>query len=272
MKGFARILAAFFLLAAGAGGIGYYLLHSSRSEIQPAPANPAPTLRTEAAPAIRYPVPTHSNQPGSSADDVDPKPLPAIDESDQTIETALSGLFGRERFYSLFNLKNIVRRIVVAIDSATAHRPLAAHFWPLNPPEAGFRVSGKGDEQVIAASNFERYLPYVEMIRAVDARKLVDVYVHFYPLFQAAYQDLGAQDYFNDRLVEVIDSILDTPEIKGPIKVLLPSVLGNYKYADETLEAHPAAQKLLVRMGPDSARAMKEKLRQLRTLLIHLKN
>jgi len=37
----------------------------------------------------------------------------------------------------------------------------------------------------------------------VDAKKLVSVYVHLYPLFQQAYVGLGYPDgYFNDRLVQ----------------------------------------------------------------------
>jgi len=37
-------------------------------------------------------------------------------------------------------------------------------------------------------------------------------------LFQQSYEDLGYPgQYFNDRLVEVIDDMLKTPDVQGPI-------------------------------------------------------
>jgi len=62
------------------------------------------------------------------------------------------------------------------------------------------------------------------------------VYLRFYPLFQQAYQDLGYPNgYFNDRLVKVIDVLLATPQIAGPIELVRPKVM--YAFADPTLES-----------------------------------
>ena len=53
-------------------------------------------------------------------------------------------------------------------------------------------------------------------MESVDTGRLAALYVRFYPLFQQAYRDLGYPNgYFNDRLVEVIDHLLVTPEIAG---------------------------------------------------------
>jgi len=52
----------------------------------------------------------------------------------------------------------------------------------------------------------------------LDNHKLIAVYVEYYPLFQQAYDDLGYPSaYFNDRLVEVIDHLLETPDTKDPM-------------------------------------------------------
>jgi len=40
-----------------------------------------------------------------------------------------------------------------------------------------------------------------------------------------------------------------------------------YTYADPALEARPSGQKLLMRMGPDNAAAIKAKLMELRALI-----
>ncbi len=54
----------------------------------------------------------------------------------------------------------------------------------------------------------------VGIVRKLDMKQVADVYLRFYPLFQGAYQDLGyPTGYFNDRLVQVIDSLL-APEAR----------------------------------------------------------
>jgi hypothetical protein len=103
----------------------------------------------------------------------------------------------------------------------------------------------------------------VKIVQNTDTAQLVAIYKQYYPLFQQAYADLGYPDgYFNDRLVEVIDHLLATPEISGPIRLKRPSV--NYEFADAELENRSAGQKLLIRMGSENAAVVKAKLRELR--------
>jgi hypothetical protein len=67
------------------------------------------------------------------------------------------------------------------------------------------------------------------------------------------------------RLVQVIDVLLATPQPQGTIDLVRPNVL--YTFADPALEARPAGQKLLIRMGPENAAKIKAKLMQLRAAL-----
>jgi hypothetical protein len=106
----------------------------------------------------------------------------------------------------------------------------------------------------------------VEVLRKTDMQRFAAVYLHFYPLFQKAYQDLGYPNgYFNDRLVQVIDVLLATPQITGPVELVRPNVM--YTFADPKLESRPAGQKVLIRMGPDNAAAVKAKLMELRAII-----
>ena len=66
-------------------------------------------------------------------------------------------------------------------------------------------------------------------------------------------------------MIEVIDSLLSTPEIREPIRLIKPEAF--YLFANPDLEALPAGQKALLRMGPMNARRVKEKLREIRTAL-----
>jgi hypothetical protein len=106
----------------------------------------------------------------------------------------------------------------------------------------------------------------VRALEAVDSAKLVALYVRFYPLFQQAYAELGYPSrYFNDRVFEVIDHLLATPDVRGPIALVQPKVL--YEYADPALQDLSAGQKMLVRMGPENEAKVKAKLRELKKAL-----
>jgi len=103
-------------------------------------------------------------------------------------------------------------------------------------------------------------------VKSTDPKALAAVYFRLYPLFQQAYENLGYPGkYFNDRMVLAIDSLLATPDVQGPIELVRPKVF--YQFADPKLEALPAGQKLLIRMGPQNASIIKAKLQQFRAAI-----
>ena len=85
------------------------------------------------------------------------------------------------------------------------------------------------------------------------------MYTQWYPRFQEAYRELGYPNgSVNDPLVEAIDTLLATPTSVGPLAVVQPKVL--WEFADPRLEALPAGQKIMLRMGPENADRVKAKL------------
>lgn len=219
--------------------------------VAPAPPAPAPQVQAPPEPAIEHPV---QPQP--------PAPV-ALKDSDAPMAASLAELIGSERVTNWLFSDALVRRFVATIDNAS--RPtVAMKVRVLKPIGGSFAVEGAGDEAVTASSNALRYAPYVQALENVDTKKLADVYLRSYPLFQQAYEELGyPKGYFNDRLVAVIDHLLATPEVKGPLKLVRPKVM--YQYADPELEALSAGQKALLRMGLDNSRRVKAKLRALRS-------
>ena len=126
-----------------------------------------------------------------------------------------------------------------------------------------------GDVQPLVHSprNSARYARYVKLVQALDAERVVAIYVHFYPLFQQAFVELGYPNaQFNDRLVDVIDHLLETPDVQGPVALVRPKVF--FEFADPELEELSAGQKLMVRIGPDNAAVLKTKLREIRRALV----
>lgn len=277
MKRILILLLSILLLAAL--GVAYY----QRLERQRDTAIPLPPLQEQPAPALpaepRYPVPAPSAPPlddGATADAPEPgdaappaepeEPLPELNESTPVLTEALSGLFGADTLNALFYLDEIARRFVVTVDNLPNRKLPRRNLLLPKPVAGGFQVAGESEALTIAPDNAARYTPFVQLATSVDTQQLVAVYVRFYPLFQEAYAELGIPGaYFNDRLVEVIDHLLATPDVDGPLRVVRPHVF--YQYADPELEALSAGQKTLLRMGKANAAQIKDKLRALRGAL-----
>jgi hypothetical protein len=150
---------------------------------------------------------------------------------------------------------------VVTVDNLP-RKKTAVNLWPVKPMAGELAING-AEDVTLSEANFERYAALVSIASNADSKQLASMYRRYYPLFQEAYVDLGYPDgYFNDRLVEVIDHLLATPDVTGPIRLTQPGVF--YQYADPSLEERSAGQKMLIRMGPKNAAAVKAKLRELR--------
>jgi hypothetical protein len=239
------------------GGWYYWHVHNAAapagSVAQTAPPPPAPATDAQ----IEHPMPP-------TAGDAPKRPLPAIEDSDAPFGEALATAAGTPIGQFLVP-ESLIRHIVVSIDNLPRQK-VAVDKRPVVPAAGLFSVDGDELHATIDDQNYRRYAPMVDALQKVDMQRLMAVYQHFYPLFQKAYQDLGYPNgYFNDRLVQVIDMLLATPQLKDPIELVRPNVM--YVFADPALEARPAGQKLLLRMGPANATAVKAKLSELRALV-----
>ena len=240
------------LLAAVLAPAAFYLWREPNTD-QPQTA-PAPAIIPE--PSIRYPV----EGLGPTADS-----LPPLSDSDDTIHRAVTALVGK-RLESLLISEDMIRRVVATIDNLSRDH-LSAQLMPVKPV-SGLTLTMETDAGVaIARENAARYRPYVRIAQAVPTDKLVALYARFYPLFQQQYQALGYADgYFNDRIVQVIEDLLATPDVSEPLLLVQPRVL--YEFADPTLQNLSAGQKILLRMGAENREEAKAKLREIRKALI----
>jgi hypothetical protein len=239
-------------------GLAYYLWHRQAAPPVPtaAEATPPPQAAAPATePRIEHPVETAAQA----------APLPALGESDAAAREALDGLLGANVVSALFRPQDLIRNVVATVDNLPRQN-VALRLMPLKPVPGTFRVAGPDGSRTVGADNAARYAPYVHAMEAIDAPKLVAVYVRFYPLFQQAYADLGyPKRYFNDRVFEVIDHLLATPDAPRSIALVQPKVL--YEYADPALADLSAGQKILIRMGPENEARVKAKLREFKGAL-----
>ena len=137
----------------------------------------------------------------------------------------------------------------------------------LRPLPGGLSTEGDGATRWIAQANAQRYEPYVAAFAQADPQRVAAAYRRFYPLFQQAYAEIAGGDaYFNDRLVAVIDHLLQAPEPAQPRQVV-DGADGKVRFADPVLEALSVGQKALVRLSPDQRERVKRQLRSLRGAL-----
>lgn len=253
------------------GGSAYVWWQERQAVALPplAAATPAPVANEAAASAV---APLHYGVEAITPP-LAASPLPPLTDSGSDLRAALVDLLGRQQVLSFLDVSDFPRRLAATVDNfARAHA--ASRLWPVLPAPGRFSVSERGGVTYMADANADRYKPFVRFVSAIDTDAAVALYVRMYPLLQQAYVSLGyPEQYFNNRVVEVIDVLLATPELHGPLPVTITDVRGphemqrpwvRYEYVDATLEARPAGQKMLLRMGPENARQLKAKLRDFR--------
>jgi hypothetical protein len=224
-----------------------------------------PKLPEEVQPAIPAAAPEprtlHPLPPAAAVTE----PLPELNDSDHALSEALGVAAPGAPIAQYLVPESLIRHLVVTVDNLPRQK-VAVDKRPVMPTPGTFIADGDELHATLDRQNFKRYEPLVEMLHKADMARISAVYLRFYPLFQKAYQDLGyPTGYFNDRLVQVIDNLLSAPQLTGPIELVRPNVM--YLFADPHLEALPAGQKVLIRMGPDNAAAVKAKLMELRALI-----
>jgi Protein of unknown function (DUF3014) len=261
------LLAVLLVVAVGALAFWWWRGRSAAPELAalPAAASAVPAASAVVTAAASAPAILH--------------PIEAIEpvEGAPDLAATLAALFGRQAVDTLFVLDDFPHRFVATVDNlgrATA----TPRLWPLRSTPGRFAVAETKDgATVTGADNGLRYVPLLSALESVDMARAAQAYKRLYPQLQQAYQDLGYPDaYFNDRLVEVIDSMLATPDAAAPLEVRLPNTEGAsaparpwllYEFADPALAALPAGQKLLLRSGPANERRIKARLIELRRLI-----
>lgn len=234
-------------------------------QIQP---QPEPAIEPEPEPE----VPDLANEEVTGAEaDLTPEPvpqpepeLPALDNSDAEVYQRLLALNWRPGLANLFVSEELLRNLVVQVDNIAQGQLASAHPL-LQPLPERFSVA-PGQPLLLAEQSFARYQPYVQLLESVPPQQIVALFNRYEPLLQQAFAEQGyPDDLFKNRLLQAIDVLLATPEVKYPLALEQPSVM--YQFADPVLEQLPAAQKLMLRLGPDNQQRIKLLLQRYKNAL-----
>lgn len=192
-------------------------------------------------------------------------PLPALDESDEAARAALAEITGEALVDDYLAEDSVVRKLVATIDSLSGEQ-LWMKVRAVPAIEGRLRVSDMDGQAYLAPANFDRYTTLALLVDEVDVTALAAAYQRNYPLLQQAYEELGYPGrQFHNRMLEVIDHLLETPTVEGPIRLERPHVL--YKYADPRLEGLSSGQKIMIRIGPEHATIVRNNLVEFREAL-----
>jgi hypothetical protein len=258
--------AVIVVLAITAGGV--YLVRKAMNVGQTPVAAPNATNVAPLAGAAGHAPIEHPIEQAQAARTVaSSSPLPPLDSSDESVADGLARLAGGSDLSALLVRPRIVERLVATLDALPRHEALGSFTLPTHPPKGAVVVDNADGSMVLAANNSERYAPYLQVVEATDPQALVRWYVHAYPLFQQAYQQLGyPKGYFNDRLIVVVNDLLGAPELATPAHLLRSNAY--YVYAEPALESMSTGQKLMMRLGPVAEARLKVKLRAIRAQLV----
>ena len=293
------VIAAVLACGVAAGAAWWFWLRPAEPPAVPAPVVSAPAARPAPAPApepVASAPMAEASGPQNRVEALAPADttLPALAESDQRVTELLGELLGKDKVMTYLLTDGFVRRVVATVDNlGRAHAP--SRMWPVQPSPERFVVDGaaggagaangaansnatapaeSNGPTTVSATNAARYTPLLAFAEAVPMEPAVALYARLYPLFQQAYEELGyPKRYFNDRLVAVLDHLLQAPEPQGPLRVKLTPVNTEvtnlrpwvrYEYVDPALESLSSGQKIMVRMGSANELRAKALIRDLR--------
>ncbi|MBN9685717.1 MULTISPECIES: DUF3014 domain-containing protein [unclassified Corallococcus] len=220
------------------GGSSYLLLRT------PEPP-PAPT------PAIAEPTPPAPPAP----------PAVQLSGTDARVRELLKGLSGDADYARWLASEDLARRFAASVNLVAEGQ---SPRMPLSfmAPTGTFRVTKRHGHTVASPESHTRYDAVARVITSLDAKKAGQVYQELKPLLDAAHAELAPPGRSLDAtLSQAIGRLTRVSIPKTPPELTPKGAL--YVYADPNLEALGAAEKHLLRMGPENMRKVQAKLTEL---------
>jgi hypothetical protein len=218
---------------------------------------PTPTETTAEAPAAA-PAPATSTDRALGAEAA-PIDLPPLDQSDAIVRELVRQLSTHPQVAAWLATDGLIRNFTVVVTNVAEGKSPAPMLKTLRPT-APFAVRAAGGESEIDPRSYERYASLAGAVASIDPAGAARLYTTLKPRIEEASSELGNPGSFDRTLERALVRLLETPLPGGPLRVKPKGATG-YQYQDALLEALPAAQKQLLRMGPDNAAVVQRRLR-----------
>ena len=189
--------------------------------------------------------------------------LPPLDQMDTFLRALLGALSSSPELARWLAGDDLIRLMADGIDRVSRGQSAARDATALRP-RGIFAVISRRQETTIDPASYRRFDGLTTMVSSLDARSVADAYRTIRPRLDEAYRGLGRSEGSVDDAVGVaLQVLIDTPIVRGPIR-LVPGKGATYAYADPELESLPAAQKQLLRMGPDNLERIQQRLKEIK--------
>lgn len=196
----------------------------------------------------------------------EPLELPALEESDGVVRDLALVLSRHPRWAAWLVTDELVERFVFAVNSVAAGVSPKPKVLFL-APEGDFQVRETAGRVVIDPASYRRYDPVTEAFVSFETPAAVRLYQQLLPLFEDAHRALGfPEGTFGEAFATAIDRVLSVRVPDDPPTVELD--IQTYQFTDPELEGLTRAEKHVLRLGPDNARRVQGKLRELRDGLL----
>lgn len=210
--------------------------------------------------AGRVAAPQESVRPlGGASPPID---LPPLDETDPLVRELVQQVTTHPRIAAWLTTHGLIRNFAVVVSNVAEGKTPARQLQVLRP-SAAFHVVDRGSGLYVDPRSYERYDGLAAAALSIDPAGAARLYATLKPRIEEAARDLGEPDGSFDRVLErAIVRLLETPTVEDPVRVRPQGATG-YGFAAPELEALPAAQKQLLRMGPWNVRTIQSALRRI---------
>ena len=190
--------------------------------------------------------------------DAAPIVLPPLDQTDPVVRDLLTQVTSHPRVAAWLATEGLIRNFVVVVSIVAEGRTPAGQLRVLRPA-AGFHVAERGGDLYLDPRSYERYDGLAAAVASIDPAGAARLYATLKPRIEEASRDLG-DTTFDRTLERAIVLLLKTPIVADPVRAEPQGGVG-YGFAAPDVEALPAAQKQLLRMGPRNVRTVQSSLR-----------
>lgn len=243
-------------------------------EQAPTPQAPEPTAATNAEVNAPQPAPSLVEQVAEPSPDKAIAPEPMVTKEPAMTVDALNALltetasgWGIEPLGTTFvQQANAIERGMAMIDNVRQGE-VPYKLLPVARPKQAFSVVADGSAVTMNPESFARYHGLVRTLEGVDIEAVVTFYRQHESTFAAAWAALGYSNVtLEQAILASLESILLTPDV--PLDARLVRKEANWLYEDKSIEALPALQKQLLRMGPENMQAVQNVARELRGAIL----
>jgi hypothetical protein len=225
-------------LIAGAAGAWWW----ARDRGQPAPATAART----ATDATLTPAPA-------------PIELPPLGQMDIFLRALLASLSASPELARWLATDDLIQQMAHAIDLVSRGQSPSPELGVLRP-EGLFQTSGSSRATTIDPATYRRFDGLARAVASLDPASVAAAYRTIRPRLDEAYRGLGRTTLTVDQAVAAaLQVLIDTPQVADPVR-LVPGPGATLAFADPELQRLPAAQKQILRMGPENATRVKTAL------------